>query len=181
MASEQNDISQERNGQSDVHSAPNRPTEQSDQEDVFSVFSKTEKRTIALLVAYAGSFSPLSSFIYYPAINVLARDLHTTVELVNLTITSYMVVSGVMPSLLSDIADTFGRRPIYIAAFVTYLAANIGLAVQRSYYALLLLRMLQSAGSSGRGVYTVFVLTSITRYRRHLPSICSGLGHYNTC
>jgi len=33
--------------------------------------------------------------------------------------------------------------------FIVYIAANLGLALQNSYAALLLLRMLQSAGSSG--------------------------------
>lgn len=60
-----------------------------------------------------------------------------------------MIVSGIIPSLIGNAADTLGRRPIYILALAIYLAANIGLALQRSFPALLVLRMLQSAGSSG--------------------------------
>lgn len=115
----------------------------------YSVFTKRQKRWIGFLVAFAGMFSPLSSFIYYPAIYVLARDLHTSVEAINLTITSYMVVSGIVPSILGRIADQIGRRPIYMFSFVVYFAANIGLALQHSFLALLFLRMLQSVGSSG--------------------------------
>lgn len=36
-----------------------------------------------------------------------------------------------------------------VIAFTIYLGANIGLALQRNYAALLVLRMLQSGGSSG--------------------------------
>ncbi|KAI4141049.1 MAG: hypothetical protein L6R39_005527 [Caloplaca ligustica] len=118
-------------------------------EGPYSEFSKTQKRWIIGLVAFAGMFSPLSSFIYYPALHTLASDLTVTVTMINLTITSYMVVSGVAPAIVGDLADTVGRRPVYIVAFLIYFAANIGLALQKSYPALLALRMLQSAAGSG--------------------------------
>ena len=115
----------------------------------YSAFSQLRRKQIAFLAAFAATFSPLSSFIYYPAIVMIARDLHVTVELVTLTITSYMIVSGIVPAIVGDLADMAGRRPMYIVAFIIYFAANVGLALQRSYPALLVLRMLQSAGSSG--------------------------------
>lgn len=115
----------------------------------YSGFTNFQKRQIALLVAFATMFSPLSSFIYYPCIDSIAKDLDVTVELINLTITSYMIVSGIAPAIIGDFADMVGRRPIYIITFIIYFAANVGLATQRSYPALLVLRMVQSAGSSG--------------------------------
>ena len=115
----------------------------------YSAFTTRQKSYITVLVAFAGMFSPLSSFIYYPAIGSIARGLQTTVELVNLTITSYMIVSGVVPSLIGNASDVLGRRPVYLFAIALYLCANVGLALQRSFPALLVLRMLQSAGSSG--------------------------------
>lgn len=117
--------------------------------NVYSTFSQTSKRGISFAASFAAMFSGLSSFIYYPAISPIAADLHTSIELVNLTITSYMIVSGIAPSIIGDLADRTGRRPLYIATFAIYFAANIGLALQNSYAALFVLRMLQSAGSSG--------------------------------
>ena len=118
-------------------------------EEAYSNFSKTQRQWIAFGACFAAMFSGLSSFIYYPAISSLAKSLNVTIELINLTITSYMVVSGIAPSIIGDMADQIGRRPVYIAAFTIYFAANIGLALQISYPALLMLRMVQSAGSSG--------------------------------
>ncbi len=115
----------------------------------YSAFSKNKKRWIAFAASFAAMFSGLSSFIYYPAISSLADALKTSIELINLTITSYQVVSGVAPSIIGDMADQTGRRPVYIAAFAVYTGANLGLALQSSYPALLVLRMIQSAGSSG--------------------------------
>jgi multidrug resistance protein len=45
-------------------------------------------------------------------------------------------------------ADRAGRRPIYAICYIIFNAANIGLALQNNYTALLILRMVQSAGSS---------------------------------
>lgn len=124
-------------------------SEETGHDSKYSEFTKAQKRWIILLVAFAGMFSPLSSFIYYPAIHTLALDLRVTITLVNLTVTSYMIVSGITPAIVGDLADMMGRRPIYLVTFLIYFAANIGLALQRSYPALLVLRMLQSAGGSG--------------------------------
>ncbi|KAI1487335.1 major facilitator superfamily transporter [Biscogniauxia mediterranea] len=115
----------------------------------YSAFSPWQKRWILFLSALSGMFSPMSSFIFYPAITALASGIGVTVGLVNLAITTYMVVSGITPALLGNAADELGRRPIYILAFSIYFAANVGLALQNSYPALLVLRMVQSAGSSG--------------------------------
>jgi len=123
--------------------------EQSPDTPLYSIFTRAEKRWIVFLVAYAGLFSPLSSFIYYPALFNLAQDLNITLTMANLSITTYMLVSGIAPSILGDMADTLGRRPLFLFAILTYTIANVGLAIQRSYPALLVLRMLQSAGSSG--------------------------------
>lgn len=46
-------------------------------------------------------------------------------------------------------SDRFGRRPAYIASLVINAAANLGLALQNNYASLMVLRCLQSIGSSG--------------------------------
>lgn len=51
--------------------------------------------------------------------------------------------------MTAGFSDSVGRRPAYFICFVLYIAANLGLALQNQYAALLVLRCLQSAGSSG--------------------------------
>lgn len=53
------------------------------------------------------------------------------------------------PAFTGSFSDNAGRRPAYIACFTIYIAANIGLALQHNYAALLVLRCVQSSGSSG--------------------------------
>jgi MFS family permease len=116
------------------------------------VFSVWQKRYIVGLVAIAAWFSTLSSFIYYPAITTVAQDLQSSIARINLTVTSYLVVSAIAPAITGDAADLYGRRPLYIVTVAMYLLANIGIAVQSSFVGLLLLRMLQSAGISGQSL-----------------------------
>lgn len=115
----------------------------------YSVFTARQKHLIILLASVAGAFSTLCSYIYYPALVPIASELRVSIALVNLTVTSYLVVAAVAPAFMGDMADRGGRRPIYMLMFVLFIGANVGIALQRSFPALLVLRMVQSAGSSG--------------------------------
>lgn len=115
----------------------------------YTVFSHRQKIYIVTMVTWAAFISPTSANIYFPALNPLSEELHVSNTLINLTLTSYMIFQGLAPTMFGDLADMAGRRPAYILAFVIYLGANVGLALQDSYVALFLLRCLQSTGSSG--------------------------------
>ncbi len=93
-------------------------------------------------------FSPLTAQIYLPALTVLAQDFNVSNSQINLTVTTYMIFQGVTPMFIGGLADTAGRRPAFVICFIVYIAANIGLALSPNYAALLVLRCLQSAGSS---------------------------------
>ncbi|EAQ93026.1 hypothetical protein CHGG_01261 [Chaetomium globosum CBS 148.51] len=115
----------------------------------YSVFNAWEKRFIVFMVALASFFSPVSANIYFPALNTLAQDYRVSTTLINLTITVYMIFQGLAPSFTGSLSDNIGRRPLYIVCFVIYIGANIGLALQHQFAALMVLRCLQSSGSSG--------------------------------
>lgn len=114
----------------------------------YSLFSPLQKTCILYLASFSAMFSGLSSFIYYPSITAISSSLGVTIQLVNLTITSYQIVSGIAPAILGDFADQAGRRPVLLIALTLYSVANLALACQNSYAALLILRCLQSAGAS---------------------------------
>ncbi|OLN81199.1 Quinidine resistance protein 2-like protein 3 [Colletotrichum chlorophyti] len=115
----------------------------------YSVFTPSTKRWVALMAAVACFVPPMSANIYYPVLAPIADDLGVSTALVNLTVTSYMVLQAISPTIFGDFGDMAGRRPAFLVAFSIYLVANVGLALQRNYAALLVLRMLQSGGSSG--------------------------------
>lgn len=160
-------------------------------EPAYSTFSSRQKAWIVFLVALAGMFSPMSSFVFYPAIDAISKDLHVTVGLVNLAVTIYMIVSGIVPPLMGSAADKFGRRPIYALALSVYFVANLGLALQDTYVGLLLLRMLQSAGSSG--LLPCFIHPPLScqnaeccaeapaHHRHYISWVRGPLRHYYSC
>ncbi|KAL8838169.1 MAG: hypothetical protein Q9176_005252 [Flavoplaca citrina] len=71
----------------------------------YSYFTKAQKRLVVCIITFAATFSPLSSFIFFPAINALSQSFHVSVQKINLSITSYMIVSGIAPAILGDKAD----------------------------------------------------------------------------
>ncbi|MDI1487634.1 MAG: hypothetical protein OHK93_006904 [Ramalina farinacea] len=114
----------------------------------YSVFTRSQKRLITLLIGLSMLFSPMSANIYFPCIPALEESYHASRQLINLTITSYVIVQGIAPALFGDLADMIGRRPVYLLTFMVYVSASLGLALQRDYAALLVLRTLQSFGCS---------------------------------
>jgi hypothetical protein len=91
----------------------------------FSVFNTREKWIIIALASFAGLFrsvpaalfdcsstthsecarSPLTANIYFPAIQTIANAFHTSVELINVTVTVYMVLQGICTLPLSHYAS----------------------------------------------------------------------------
>jgi MFS family permease len=125
------------------------PVSAEDGQQRYSVFTTVEKWCIVAIVAYAAWFSTLSSFIYYPALASLAQTFDVSVAKINLTVTTYMAVATIAPTLVGDAADVIGRRIVYLFTLAVYISANIGIALSETYPALLGLRALQALAISG--------------------------------
>ncbi|KAE8386362.1 major facilitator superfamily domain-containing protein [Aspergillus alliaceus] len=115
----------------------------------YCALSERRKVSVMLTASFSGIISPISASIYYPAIPSLAKNMHVSISLINLTIMTYLIFQGISPSFTGSFSDVYGRRLAYIFCFTTYIAANIGLALQSDYAALMVLRCIQAAGSSG--------------------------------
>ena len=59
--------------------------------DIFSVYTARQKKVILVAGSFAAFFSPVSSNIYFPALNTIAKDLHVSLSQINLTVTTYQV------------------------------------------------------------------------------------------
>ena len=71
------------------------------------------------------------------------------------------------PSFIGNFADVYGRRPAYLICYGLYIIANLGLALQDSYAALMVLRCFQSAGSSATiALSSATVADLVTRAER---------------
>ena len=112
---------------------------------------------------------PYSANIYFPAIPTLADDFHKSLELINLTVTMYMIFQGLCKSTLSyrqlyrvaytiftaptfwgTMADRYGRRMMFAACLILLSLSCVGLALTptNAYWLLMVLRCVQAAGSA---------------------------------
>ncbi|KAI9728848.1 MAG: hypothetical protein M1834_007235 [Cirrosporium novae-zelandiae] len=117
-------------------------------EPPYHVLTHRGKLLLVLLVSLGATFSPLSSNIYFPTLDLIADTLNISNEAVASTITIYMVAQGLAPSVWGPLADCLGRRQILIYTLTLYVGANIGLALSNNLAMLLLFRFIQAAGSS---------------------------------
>jgi uncharacterized membrane protein len=86
-------MSDEKQQQQDAQEADAKETQPSQNVSPkdFSVFTTNEKRAIVLMGSLAGFFSPLSSSIYFPALDTIASSLKVSITKINLTVTTYLV------------------------------------------------------------------------------------------
>ncbi|KAI5477719.1 MFS transporter [Pseudohyphozyma bogoriensis] len=95
-----------------------------------------------------GYFQSFDWYVCFAVIPDVADDLKVSEEAVNLSVTFYMIMQGISPTVWGSLCDCLGRRPLYIITFLIYLGASIGLANTHSYGLLVALRIVQSAGSA---------------------------------
>lgn len=96
--------------------------------------------TARLTVSNIRAVSGFASNIYFPAIPTIANDLGVSLELVNLSVTTYLIFQGLAPSLWGPISDVKGRRIAYICTFIVFFCACIGLAETKNYATLVIVR-----------------------------------------
>ena len=94
----------------------------------YTVLTSRPITFIIFIAAFTGLMSPLSAIAYFPALNVLTHDLGVSSANINLTVTTYIIFQGLAPAVLGNVADSIGRRPVFVVGFVVYIAACVGLA-----------------------------------------------------
>ncbi|KAJ5490911.1 hypothetical protein N7539_002478 [Penicillium diatomitis] len=128
-------------------SEPSSSSEKKD-EGPYHILSTRQKWNLIIFVSMAASFSPLSSNIYFPAMDTISHDLGVSSSLTALTITVYMVIQGIAPLLLGSFSESKGRRLSFVVTLSVYTAANLALSFTTNYPMLLVLRGLQAGGSA---------------------------------
>lgn len=101
--------------------------------------------TILILGALA-TISPFSIDMYLPGFTAIANDLETTIDKVQLSLTSYVFGIAIGQMFYGPLLDRYGRKkPLYVG-LVLYVAASIGCAFTSTVQSLILMRLLQALG-----------------------------------
>jgi multidrug resistance protein len=129
--------------------ADSEPKESSPAPTPYTKFTRNEKRLLTVLLGLATITSPLTATIYFPLLPLLSTHFHTSAQAINLTITIYIIFQALSPAIFGPLSDSLGRRPVYLLTLSLYVVGNLGLAVNKNSYAVLLvLRAIQSLGAS---------------------------------
>ncbi|KAH8668069.1 major facilitator superfamily domain-containing protein [Tricladium varicosporioides] len=142
-------------------------------------YSQMQKWQIVIIVGCARIFSPLSSNIYFPALGQISKNFDVSMSRASLTITIYMIIQALAPSIWGPLSDIKGRRVALVGTMIVYLAANIGLAFSANFAVLMVLRGLQSAGSAATVSLSIGVISDIAtgEERGHFIGVAQAIAN----
>ncbi|TVY56693.1 Itaconate transport protein [Lachnellula cervina] len=137
----------------------------------YTTFTRNQLRLLTLLLGLITITSPLTATIYFPLMPLLRSHFHTSAQAINLTITIYIVFQAISPAIFGPLSDSLGRRPVYLFTLLLYVAGSLGLALNKSSLAVLIvLRALQSLGASATQSITYGVVADVC-----IPSARGGM------
>lgn len=122
------------------------------------------KQRYFFLILILGSLTALGPFsidMYLPSFPAIATDLHTTIEQVALSLSSYFVGISAGQLLYGPLLDKYGRKkPLYIGLAV-YLLASFGCMAAGTVQSLIALRFVQAIGSCAAAVAAVAMVRDL--------------------
>ena len=107
---------------------------------------------ILTLVLLAG-LSALSMNIFLPSLPGMTEYFQTDYAKMQLSVSMYLGVTGVLQIFMGPLSDRYGRRPIILGGFVIFFIATIGCLFAQNIEIFLIFRMIQA------GIATGMVLT----------------------
>jgi MFS transporter, DHA1 family, multidrug resistance protein len=108
--------------------------------------TRKQKFLTILILGALSTISPFSIDMYLPGFPSIAADLGTTINNVQLSLTTYLIGIAAGQLLYGPLLDRFGRKiPLY-AGLVIYIIASLGCAVTNSIESLIAMRFFQAIG-----------------------------------
>ena len=107
--------------------------------------------SLPFALALLAPFNLLSSLgmdIYLPVVPAMPGILDTTPDVVQLTLTLYMIMLGAGQILFGPLSDCMGRRPILIGGTLVFVAASFSLAFTTMAWLFVALRLVQAMGAA---------------------------------
>ncbi len=128
-----------------------------------------------MLLAPFNIFASLGMDIYLPVVPVMPGIFGTTPDLIQLTLTVYMIMLGVGQVFFGPISDRIGRRPVLIGGALIFAAASFLLAATTSASFFVALRILQAIGASATLVAIFATIRDVYADRPESTSVYSWM------
>ncbi len=110
-------------------------------------------------LALLSALTPLAVDMYLPAMPNIASDFNVSIEIIQTTLSTYLLGFAIGQLFYGPLADSYGRKPVLICGLVTYLIASIGIVYGDSIEQFKWLRLLQAIGGGAASV----VVSSLLR------------------
>lgn len=109
----------------------------------------TRKRRFAIILTLGllSAIGPFSIDMYLPAFEKIAEDFHTSIEHIQLSLTSFFVGIAFGQLIYGPLLDKFGRKKPLIVGIVVYIIASLLCAYTKDPNYLIVLRFMQALGS----------------------------------
>lgn len=106
--------------------------------------SRKQNFFLVLMLGALNTITPFSIDMYLPAFPTIANELHTTIQNVALSVSTYFLGFALGQILYGPLLDRFGRkRPLYIGLSL-YIIATIICSTSNSINSLLIIRFIQA-------------------------------------
>lgn len=107
---------------------------------------------LILILGSLTALGPFSIDMYLPGFPAIAKDLHTDVERVGLSLSSYFIGISAGQLLYGPLLDRFGRKKPLYAGLVLYILATWACMLSGSVENLIAVRFIQAIGSCAAAV-----------------------------
>jgi multidrug resistance protein len=111
-------------------------------------YDRKIKWFITFIVAFSAAAAPAGSSIFFPALDQVTQDLHTTSTITNLSVSLYMLSMAIFPLWWSAFSETSGRRTVYLTSFAIFTVFACLGAISNSIAMLIVMRMLSGGAAA---------------------------------
>jgi len=110
---------------------------------------KNNRKVTLLILGLLSAIGPFSIDLYLPAFDVIAEDFNTSVDKVQLTLTSYFIGIAFGQMIYGPLLDKYGRKKPLLVGLAIYFFASLLCILTKDINHLIILRFLQALGSCG--------------------------------
>ena len=92
---------------------------------IYSIRTKRQRNLILMILAMIAFLLPFCDTIYLPSLKVIEEELNTTDTAVTVSVSVYLVASGLFSLVWGPISDRFGRKITLVVALTIFIVASI--------------------------------------------------------
>ena len=108
--------------------------------------TKQQNFFLILILGALNTITPFSIDMYLPAFPAIARDFHTGIDKVALSVSTYFLGYALGQIIYGPLLDRFGRKPPLYVGLILYILATIGCFTTNTIEALWVIRFMQALG-----------------------------------